>query len=59
MDELSSEDGEIIAVSAATGEGIDELKEQIAAAADTGGAGALYCARPPEAFGHGSAGRTH
>lgn len=35
VDELSSEDGEIIAVSAATGEGIDELKEQIAAAADT------------------------
>lgn len=35
VDELSSEDGQIIAVSAATGEGIDELKEQIAAAADT------------------------
>ena len=35
VDELSSEDGEIIAVSAATGEGIDELKEQIAAAVDT------------------------
>lgn len=35
VDELSSEDGEIIAVSAAAGEGIDELKEQIAAAADT------------------------
>ena len=35
VDELGSEDGEIIAVSAATGEGIDELKEQIAAAADT------------------------
>ena len=35
VDELSSEDGEIIAVSAATGEGIDELKEQIAAVADT------------------------
>lgn len=35
VDELSSEDGEIIAVSVATGEGIDELKEQIAAAADT------------------------
>lgn len=35
VDELSSEDGEIIAVSAATREGIDELKEQIAAAADT------------------------
>ncbi|MBS5397975.1 MAG: [FeFe] hydrogenase H-cluster maturation GTPase HydF [Lachnospiraceae bacterium] len=35
VDELSSEDGEIIAVSAATGEGIDELKEQIAATADT------------------------
>ncbi|MDM8237346.1 [FeFe] hydrogenase H-cluster maturation GTPase HydF [[Ruminococcus] torques] len=35
VDELSSEDGEIIAVSAATEEGIDELKEQIAAAADT------------------------
>ena len=35
VDELNSEDGEIIAVSAATGEGIDELKEQIAAAADT------------------------
>lgn len=35
VDELSSEDGEIVAVSAATGEGIDELKEQIAAAADT------------------------
>ena len=35
VDELSSEDGEIIAVSAATGEGIDELKEQIAAATDT------------------------
>ena len=35
MDELSSEDGEIIAVSAATGEGIDELKEQIAATVDT------------------------
>ena len=35
VDELSSEDVEIIAVSAATGEGIDELKEQIAAAADT------------------------
>ncbi len=34
VDELSSEDGQIIAVSAATGEGIDELKEQIAAAAD-------------------------
>lgn len=35
VNELGSEDGEIIAVSAATGEGIDELKEQIAAAADT------------------------
>lgn len=35
VDELGSEDGEIIAVSAATGEGIDELKEQIAAATDT------------------------
>lgn len=35
VDELNSEDGQIIAVSAATGEGIDELKEQIAAAADT------------------------
>lgn len=35
VDELSSEDGQIIAVSAATGEGIDELKEQIAAATDT------------------------
>ena len=35
VDELSSEEGQIIAVSAATGEGIDELKEQIAAAADT------------------------
>ena len=35
VDELSSEDGEIIAVSAATGEGIDELKEQIAATVDT------------------------
>ena len=35
VDELSSEDGQIIAVSVATGEGIDELKEQIAAAADT------------------------
>lgn len=35
VDELSSEAGQIIAVSAATGEGIDELKEQIAAAADT------------------------
>lgn len=35
VDELSSEDGEIIAVSAAAGEGIDELKEQIAAATDT------------------------
>ena len=35
VDELSSEDGQIIAVSAAAGEGIDELKEQIAAAADT------------------------
>lgn len=35
VDELSSEDGEIIAVSAAAGEGIDELKEQIAATADT------------------------
>ena len=35
VDELSSEDGQIIAVSAATGEGIDELKEQIAATADT------------------------
>lgn len=35
VDELSSEDGQIIAVSATTGEGIDELKEQIAAAADT------------------------
>ena len=35
VDELSSEDGEIIAVSAAAGEGIDELKEQIAATVDT------------------------
>ena len=35
VDELSSEDGQIIAVSAATGEGIDELKEQIAATVDT------------------------
>lgn len=35
VDELSSEDGQIIAVSATTGEGIDELKEQIAAATDT------------------------
>ena len=35
VDELSSEDGEIIAVSAATGDGIIKLTEQIAAAADT------------------------